>query len=210
MLLPSVDPAPRTLRVLSACVDLALLALSLVLVYNLLPVVPPPADAMAFYTEQDFRNYLSLIAMTFVNATAGFACMAVPGLQATPGQFAVGLRVVTFEGKPPSIGQIAARWIRAIGFIALLAIPGPLVAVLIGVVVAGSLGTAFTTTDRLLLSSGIPDTLRLVLHGLSFFALGLALVYMAKRLVNFTIVRQGSTLTSSDKRSLTTVVRRDA
>ena len=166
MLLPLVDPATRSRRALSACIDLALLAVSLVLVSRLLPVSPPPVDSMAFYTEQDFRNYLAIVAFAFLNSTIGFVLVAIPGVSGTPGQLALGLEIVNFEGKTPSIRQVAGRWIRAMALIALLAIPGPLIALIIGVVAAGLLHTAFTTTDQMLVRSGVSDAVRLGLHSL--------------------------------------------
>ena len=209
MLLPLVKPAPPSRRALSACIDLVLLAVSLVFVYQLLPVSPPPVDSMAFYTEQDFRNYLSIVVLTFLNATVGFVLVAIPGLSGTPGQLALGLKLVNFEGKTPSLRQVAGRWMRAMAPIALLAIPGPLVALIVGVVVASLLHTAFTSTDLLLVRAGVSGVVSLGLHGLSFVALGLAIAYMIRSLWNFMTVRKGDVLTTTDQSTFTTVVRRD-
>ncbi len=163
---------------------------------------------MAFYSAQDFRNYLTLVSLAFAYTTIAFILVVVPSINATPGQFALGLRLVTFTGNRPSPKQVLWRWLRAMGGIALLVLPGPLIALTIGVTAAFFLNAAFTTTEQLLISAGLPIALRYALHSLSFLALAWALYMVAIRPLVSSISHRGNLPTAFDQFSQTTHVLR--
>jgi len=59
-------------RATAHLIDMALIILALTLLGLFLPVSPPPVDAMAFYTEQDFKNYFTLVTAWIVIATCTY------------------------------------------------------------------------------------------------------------------------------------------
>jgi uncharacterized RDD family membrane protein YckC len=174
----TMKPADWYHRLAATLVDLALLGAVVKGVAYLLPEGPPPADAMAFFSKQDFYNYFVLVGTAFFITTVGFVFVAVPAMRGTPGQIILGLRLCSLSGSEPLPHQIRRRWLSALVNVAVLAVPGPLVALLIGVGVANLLEVPFTTTDRVLVASGIPAVLRYSIHGVSFIALFAAIWYV--------------------------------
>ena len=171
-LLPNIQPATWERRLCGLVFDYALLAASLAAIGYLLPEGPPPADAMAFFSAQDFIKYFVLVGAAL--AITAVAFQLVPWLEATPGQRMVGLRLVSLDGSRPTKQQVSRRKKKALLYIAIIMLPGPLLALLVAAVAAAILGEPLSTADRDLRSLGLPDAVRLSIHGLSFIALAAA------------------------------------
>jgi hypothetical protein len=206
----AVNPADWYQRFAAMLIDLALHAAIARAVAYYLPEGPPPVDAMAFFTAQDFYNYFALVGIAFFATTVGFALVAVPAIRGTPGQVVLGLRLCSLSGGEPLPSQIKRRWLSALGNVALLAVPGPLIALLVGEGAASILEVPFTTTDRVLVVSGMPSLFRYSIHALSFAALFAALWYVVVHPAMKWRERSTRGLTLLDELSNSTHVKRSA
>lgn len=204
MILPTL-PAPWYQRSAALFVNLALLVTALFLISKNLPAGPPPVDAMAFFTPQDFTNYFTLVGAAIALSALSMGLVFIKSLRATPGQLLTGLRLVGLNGTEPTLMRILKRWLLSMACIVVIAVPGPAIAFIVGSVTASVLRVPFTTADRLLIQSGLPDVLRYSLHGLSFLALAAAVwlvfVYPAARYFE----KKGNGLTLFDQWTSTTV-----
>ena len=203
-----VTPATWHRRIAAQTADLGLLAASLYLIAQLLPEGPPPADAMAFFTLQDFINYFALVAAAVLLVLATFQVVKVSF--ATPAQRLFRLRLTTLEGDIPTTKQVNARSRTALKNILLIMLPGPLIALFVGSVVAIILEVPFTTTDKVLVDLEIPQNIRYGIHALSFAALLAAVWYVALGPAIRYFERNSNGLTRLDAKTGTTHVRDDA
>ena len=201
-----VKPATWHRRIAAQTLDLCILGLVLVLVARVLPEGPPPADSMAFFTEQDFINYFTLVVAALLLTILAFQISTVT--RATPGQRLLNLRLSTLGGLAPSHKQVNIRLLTAIRNLLLIMLPGPVIALVVGVSVAAVLNIPFTTTDKILLRLEIPQTIRYTIHGLSFLALVAAVWLIAVRPALAYLERAHGGLTSLDMESGTTHVYR--
>jgi uncharacterized membrane protein YozB (DUF420 family) len=85
-------------------------------------------------------------------------------------------------------------------------LPGPIIALIVGVTVAVLLNTPFTTTDKLLLQLEISKDIRYTIHGLSFLALIAAIWAIAVRPAIRYFEKAHGGLTKLDMKSGTTHV----
>lgn len=203
-----VHPASWRQRTVALVLDLLLLGAVLYAVGQTLPGGGPPADPMSFFTDQQFRNYFVLVGLAVVLTAASFLLVAWPRVRGTPGQYLVGLELVTLSGERPTWGQILARMTGAVVRILILALPGPIIALVIGMMVAGLLHAPFTTTDQLLIDAGVPAAWRLGLHSLSFIALAAGLWVVVGRPLFRALEHFADGLTLLDLTTRTTHVRR--
>jgi RDD family len=137
-----VKPATWRRRILAQTADLSLMGMALVLVARVLPDGPPPADAMAFFTQQDFINYFSLVTLALALTVAVFQSVVVT--HATPGQYLLKLRLVTLDGQKPSREHVNTRQTRALINMLLILLPGPVIALIVGATAAALLNIPFT------------------------------------------------------------------
>jgi uncharacterized RDD family membrane protein YckC len=165
---------------------------------------------MAFFGPQDFTNYFVLVGLAVVLTASSFVLVASPRFRATPGQYMLGLRLVSFSGQEPSPRQVLSRTALAVVRILLVMLPGPAIALLIGVAAASVLQVPFSTTDKLLVQAGVPQALRYALHSLSFIALIAALWVLCARPLLKYWEQSTRFLTPSDRLSHTTHVRSEA
>jgi hypothetical protein len=207
---PPAIAATRLRRFVALLLNAVFLMVLLAVVARILPEAPPPADAMALYSPQDFKNYFSLVLAAFFLVTLGCATLLVPGLSATPGALLAGLRLVAFDAAAPTFPQVARRWLSAVLAVALLAVPGPLVAFIVGVFLSMAFNLAFSTTDDVLRAIGTPDFLRLAIHGVSFALLAAAIWRVAIRPGIRMLRSPRPYLSDTDKVTYTTYVPRDA
>jgi uncharacterized RDD family membrane protein YckC len=176
------------------------------MVAQVLPEGPPPADSMSFFTAQDFFNYFTLVAVAVALTVGAFQFVKVA--HATPCQRLLGLRLVQIDGRPASSAQVNARLRTAIVNLLLIMLPGPVIALLAGLSVAAVLDIPFSTADQVLMKLEIPQTIRYMIHGLSFIALllGTWKVFVKPAIAFFERANGG--LTGLDLRTRTTHVRR--
>jgi hypothetical protein len=165
----NVTPAAWNRRITAQLLDLGLLAALLTLIAKVLPYGPPPVRSMFFFTVQDFIFYFTLVAAAIL--LIFFAFQSVKVTKATPGQKLLKLQLTALDGKAPQPEQVNVRRSAAYLNILLIMLPGPIIALIVGVAVALLLKTPFTTTDKLLLQLDIPKGIRYTIHGLSFLVL---------------------------------------
>lgn len=165
----NVTPATWNRRIAAQFLDLSLLAALLTLLAQVLPNGPPTVRSMSFFIVQDFINYFTLVAVAIVLTFVAF--QSVKATKATPGQKLLKLQLTSLDGKAPQPEQVNVRRSVAFRNILLIMLPGPIIALIVGVTVAVLLKTPFTTTDQLLLQLDIPKGIRYTIHGLSFLAL---------------------------------------
>lgn len=202
---PVIRPASWYRRLAAYLVDLSLLATALFSIARHLPKGPPPADAMAFYSPQDFTNYFTLAGSALAITAAYAGLLFLKHIRATPGQLIVGLKLVCLDGTEPTQPQVLKRWVASLASISFITVPGPLIALFIGLITAFALRVPFTTADRLLTQTGLPDTVRYALHGLSFLALFAALWIVAIHPAIKYFEEQNEGLTMLDRWTGTTV-----
>lgn len=205
---PPAFAATRFRRFVAFMLNATILLVLLVAFARILPEAPPPANAMAFYSPQDFKNYFSLVAAALLLVTLGCAAIFLPILRATPGALLAGLQLVTFDSGPPSLPQVTRRWWSAVLSVAVLAVPGPLVALAVGVFLSMTFDLAFSTTDDILRRLQTPDLLRMSIHGLSFTLLGAALWWIAVRPAIRMLRSPGPYVSDIDRITSTTYVPR--
>ena len=201
-----VVPASGYRRFGSQLLDVMLLFFALGVIARYFPD-PPPVDAMAFYSEQEFRNYFFLVGCALVLVALAYA-LAIVGLNGTPGQYLAGLSLVTLEGRRPPVRAWLRRCQSSFLRLGLLMVPGPVIALFVGSVAAFLLQSHFTTTDALLQSMGLPEWARWSLHGLSFLALLAAVLWVVVRPLLRVWSGDVSNLTQLDIITSTTHVRR--
>ncbi len=166
---------------------------------------------MAFFSQQDFINYFILVGLALALVNAAFLPVVHETFRATPAQMLLGLRLRALNGSEPDGSQVRIRWAKAIQHAALVTIPGPLIALLIGALFGAFFNVPFSTADEVLRQAGIPDPLRYGLHGLSFAALFAALWHFVVRPNIEASEREAKGLTALDKKSGTThVLKTDA
>jgi len=200
----NVTPATWNRRITAQLLDLSLLAALLTLIAKVLPYGPPPVRSMLFFTVQDFIFYFTLVAAAIL--LIFFAFQSVKVTKATPGQKLLQLQLTTLDGKAPQSEQVNIRRSAAFQNILLIMLPGPIIALIVGVTVAVLLKTPFTTTDQLLLQLDIPKGIRYTIHGLSFLALIAATWAIAIRPAIRYFEKSQSGLTKLDMKSGTTHV----
>ncbi|MFY7916223.1 MAG: RDD family protein [Rubrivivax sp.] len=203
-----VRPASWRRRTAALAVDLLLLGGFLWAVAQTLPGGGPPADPMSYFSPQEFRNHFVLVGLAVMLTAASFLMVAWPLVRGTPGQYLLGLELRALSGERPSRRQILARMTGAVVRILILAVPGPIIALLIGWTVAEALHVPFTTTDQLLIDAGVPTVARFALHSLSFIALGAGLWFVVVRPVFQLLERFTEGLTLLDLTTRSTHVRR--
>ncbi len=203
--LAAIEPlrASRMQRAIAVILDSGILVVSLCLITQFLPAAPP-ATGMALYSAQDFRNYWTLVSAAFVLTSICYAALGIGLMRAPLGHLLMGMKLVNLDGTHPSPRQVFRRWLSAMKVIALLAIPGPLIALVLGILVAGAINVAFSTTDLVLRQLGIPDSLRYALHSISFIALAWAVWLTMLRPMWRLMTSSGPYLSSLDKASSTT------
>jgi hypothetical protein len=200
----NVTPATWNRRITAQLLDLGLLAALLTLLAKVLPYGPPPVRSMFFFTVQDFMIYFTLVAVAIV--LVFFAFQLVKVTKATPGQKLLKLQLTALDGKAPQPEQVNIRRSAACRNILLIMLPGPIIALIVGVAVAVLLNIPFTTTDQLLLQLDIPKGLRYTIHGLSFLALLVATWAIAIRPAIRYFEKAHGGLTKLDMKSGTTHV----
>jgi uncharacterized RDD family membrane protein YckC len=200
----NVTPAAWNRRVTAQLLDLGLLAALLTLIAKVLPYGPPPVRSMSFFTVQDFIIYFTLVAAAIL--LTFFAFQSVKVTKATPGQKLLKLRLTALDGKAPRPEQVNVRRSAAFRNILLIMLPGPIIALIVGVTVAVLLNAPFTTTDKLLLQLEIPKGIRYMIHGLSFLALIAATWTIAIRPAIRYFEKSHGGLTKLDMKSGTTHV----
>jgi len=174
--------APFVRRAIAHFIDLALIILVLSLLGLFLPVAPPPVDAMAFYSEQDFKNYFTLVAAWFVIATCIYLLAMFRVISCTPGMWLTGLRYVGLDGGAPTPISIGKRFIGALLYSLLILLPGPIIAVVVAMLTHAIFRTPLTTAAKMLDEIGVPDLAQLAIHSLSFMALFVGIIYVFKQL----------------------------
>ncbi|MEM6638591.1 MAG: RDD family protein [Pseudomonadota bacterium] len=202
-----ITPAGWPRRLAALFCDYALLGIALWLISTQQPSGPPPADAMSFYTAQDFKNYFSLVGYALCLCSLAFLLVLTP-LRSTLGQALFRLRLVALDGNDVTIRHVTHRWRVALATLIFIMVPGPVIALLIGAVTAAILSVPFSTSDAVLRQAGIPDALRLAAHGLSFLALILALWHGLIRRYLLVHKHRSAGLTRLDRRSESTHVAR--
>lgn len=169
-------------RMQAVIIDTAALAMLLFLTGILLPDGPPPVDAMSYFTARDFRNYFTLVALALALIAAFALIQPARGpFRRTPGQIAIGLLLVQPDGSPPTRWQLQQRVWRWGLAVLVVFVPGPVIALVVGVTAAMIAQLPFTTTDRILRDWGAPHGLRVFLNSLSFLALAVGLWWISKR-----------------------------
>ena len=202
--LMNATPAPWNRRITAQLLDLSLLAALLSLLAQVLPDGPPRVRSMSFFIVQDFINYFTLVAVAILLTFVVF--QSVKAKKATPGQKLLKLQLTTLDGKAPQPEQVNIRRSAAFRNILLIMLPGPIIALIVGVTVAVLLKTPFTTTDQLLLQLDIPKGIRYTIHGLSFLALMAATWAIAIRPAIRYFEKSHGGLTKLDMKSGTTHV----
>jgi hypothetical protein len=168
----------RLRRTLALTIDLLALGAILVAVSFYLPEGPPPVDAMALFSAQDFRNYFTLVALCF--ALSALRVIPWPGSTRTfsLGDTLLRLRLLQLDGSPLNRAARIRRWTYGLSPLTLVLVPGPLISILIGASVAHWTNNVFLTPADALDRAGYPGWLVYTLHGLSFAALGAAVMYL--------------------------------
>jgi uncharacterized RDD family membrane protein YckC len=183
-------PAPHWRVWLSRLVDTTLVVALIVSAAQFLPTGAPPADAMSFYSQQQFNNYFTMVAWA-VLAVAILAALGFSPLQGTPGDRVAGIRLASLDGTPLQREQIFRRFICNVAAVLLICLPGPLLALVVMLSAGALLKAPVSTADAALIAAGAPNWLRLGIHALSFVALGLALWHFVFK--DFTLRRMRST-----------------
>jgi len=174
--------APLLRRVTAHLIDLVLIVFVLAIFSLFLPVAPPPLDAMAFYVEQDFKNYFTLVGAWVAIATIVYLLAMSGAIYSTPGMRLVGLRYMGLDGSNPTPLGIGKRFIGAILYSLVVLLPGPVIALLVAVMTHTIFSTPLTTAAKMLDKVGVPDLAQLAIHSLSFIALLVGFVYVYKQI----------------------------
>jgi uncharacterized RDD family membrane protein YckC len=204
---PGLQPCRWQRRFAAFLIDLVLLGAALALIGHTLPVSPPPTQAMAFYGRQDFVNYFTLVVWALVLTSLAFAAAACTVSGATPGQRLLGLRLVSLKGGGRVTTKVwAARWAAAMVRMLLITVPGPVIALIVGLIAGAVLSLPFQTTDAMLRAAAMPPAARWALHGLSFAALLVALWRLAVGPFIAWLERQEAGLTMLDRATNSTYV----
>jgi hypothetical protein len=201
-----VKPSTWHRRIAAQAIDISLLGTVLYFIARLLPDGPPPADSMSFFTKQDFINYFILVLFAVIVTTVAF--QLVKAWHATPGQYLLRMTLTTLDGDVPSPDQVNTRLRTALVNLLLIMLPGPIIALVVGVTAAALLNIPFTTADKALLKLEIPQAIRYSIHGVSFAALAAAIWAIAVRPQLAYFERANAGLTALDIKSGTTHVRR--
>ncbi|MBL8328637.1 MAG: RDD family protein [Rubrivivax sp.] len=192
-------------RLIALVLDLFLLALVLVAVSRSLPEGPPPVDAMAFFSAQDFKNYFTLVVICLLLSAVRVLPAPRSDRTLSPGDWLMHLKLVRLDWLRPTPIDRLKRWARGLVPLLLVLVPGPLISLSLGWLLAHHTHGAFTTPDDLMTRAGLPGWLRYTLHGLSFAALGAAVLHLVFMPVARRISRSDQhNLTNLDKRSGTT------
>lgn len=166
-------------RVLALNVDLAALAVLVVALSTLLTDGGPPVDTMAFFSPQDFNNYFILVTACLV--LSALRLVPVPGTTFTLsiGDTIFRLTLLRLDGTPLTFISRLKRWLWGLLPLTLVLLPGPIISLLLGVIVANLTHGVFTTPADIMDRAGFPGWLAYTLHGLSFAALAAAVFYLA-------------------------------
>jgi hypothetical protein len=196
----------RLRRALSLTVDLLVLAVILIAVARFLPEGPPPLDAMAFFSQQDFKNYFTLVLACIV--LSALRVLPFPGTSRTLslGDLIFKLKLLHLDGTRISAASRAKRWAWGLLPLALVLIPGPIISLVLGAAIAQLTNSVLTTPADVMDRAGFPGWLSYTLHGLSFAALGAALLYLVllPAMSMFRREASGAVCTPLDRRSGTT------
>jgi len=174
--------APFLRRATAHVVDLILIVFLLTIFSLFLPVAPPPVDSMAFYGEQDFKNYFTLVGAWIAIATIVYLLAMSGAIYSTPGMRLAGLRYKGLDGSNPTSLSIGKRFIGAILYSLVVLLPGPVIALLVAVMTHAIFSTPLTTAAKMLDKVGVPDLAQLAIHSLSFIALFIGLIYVYKQI----------------------------
>jgi len=169
-------------RATAHLIDLALIIFILTVFSHFLPVAPPPVDAMAFYTDQDFYNYFTLVGMWLGIATTVYLLAMSGVIYSTPGMRIAGLRYMGLAGSNPTSISIGKRFVGAILYSLIVLLPGPIIALFVVFITHALFNIPVTTAAKMLDVIGVPDLAQLAIHSLSFIALFVGLAYVYKRL----------------------------
>ncbi len=187
--------------------DVVVAALVLMVVASFMERGPPPTG-MSFYTEQDFINYFRLLLVAFSFPFINTLLTRFGPWGGSFGQGLCGIRLVSFSGGEVSLKALVVRFIRTMFLVALITIPGPLIALIVGVLSSALLHESFTTADELLRRAGLPDLARWSIHSLSFIALLAALWFVIVRPVIRMGLKRERWLSWVDRWTKTTYVAR--
>jgi len=177
---PKVAPFSR--RAIAHICDLFLVATILILVAQFLPVSPPPADAMAFYTAQDFKNYFTLVGVAIFIASTMYLSLILGLVHATPGMLLARLEYSGLNGEPASVGSYWKRLLRGLIYTLAIFFPGPLIALIVVIISYHVFNATVTTAAEMLDVLGVPSYVQFAIHALSFIALFIGLIYVIKQL----------------------------
>ncbi len=203
----AVQPAPRAMRWGARLLDTVLVTgVSGVVAFTVMGENPFLFKGMFEYTYQQFANYFVLVGLAFLMVVLTSLAAAATGLHASPGQWVFGLQLQRWDGSEATTAQRWWRTARILLVMAVLLLPGPVIALLIGLSAAMAFATPFVTLDAVL-RYRVPDLVRYAAHAVSFVLLGWALWWVvvkvwAHRLDGY---RQG--LSWLDAATKTTVVR---